>query len=49
MIICLEEVDFQFHVVKQVFINGDGSVGIFYLGISDFELTYGSITILYSK
>jgi hypothetical protein len=47
--IYLEGVDFPLHVVKQVFINGDGSTGILYLVTSDLELTYDGITTIYGK
>lgn len=36
--IYLESVDFPLLLVKQVFTNGDGSVGILYLVTSDFKL-----------
>lgn len=45
----LEEVDFPLRLVKQVFTNGDASVGILYLVTSDLELTYDGITTLYGK
>ena len=45
----LEGVDFPLRLVKQVFTNGDGSVGILYLVTSDLELTYDGITTLYGK
>jgi hypothetical protein len=47
--IYLEGVDFPLHLVKQVFINGDGSTGTLYLVTSDLELTYDGITTIYSK
>ena len=47
--IYLESVDFPLHLVKQVFTNGDGSVGILYLVTSDLELTYDGITTCYGK
>jgi hypothetical protein len=47
--IYLEGVNFPLHLVKQVFINGDGSMGILYLVTSDLELTYDGITTGYGK
>lgn len=47
--IYLEEVDFPLQLVKQVFTNGDGSVGILYLVTSDLELPYDGITTIYGK
>jgi hypothetical protein len=47
--IYLEGVDFPLHLVKQVFTNDDGSVGILYLVTSDLELTYDGITTRYGK
>jgi hypothetical protein len=47
--IYLEGVNFPLHVVKQVFINGDGSTGMLYLVTSDLELTYDGITTIYGK
>ena len=49
MTVYLEGVDFPLQLVKQVFTNGDGSVGILYLVTSDLELTYEGITTIYSK
>jgi len=49
MTIYLEAVDFPLRLVKQVFTNADGSVGILYLVTSDLELTYDGITTLYGK
>jgi len=49
MTIYLEEVPFPIHLVKQVFTNGDGSIGILYLVTSDLDLTYDGITTLYKK
>jgi len=37
------------NLIKQVFKNEDGSFGIIYLITSDFDLTYGQITIIYKK
>ncbi len=45
----LEGVDFPLHLVKQVFTNGDGSLGILYLVTSDLELTDDGITTGYGK
>lgn len=47
--IYLEGVDFHLHLVKQVFTNGDGSIGILYLVTSDLDLTYDDITTIYGK
>lgn len=47
--IYLEGVDFALQLVKQVFTNGDGSVGILYLVTSDLTLTYDTITTIYRK
>lgn len=49
MTVYLEGVDFPLQLVKQVFTNGDGSVGIRYLVTSDLELTYDGITTIYGK
>jgi hypothetical protein len=49
MTIHLERVDFPLHLVKQVFTNGDGSVGILYLVTSALDLTYDGITTIYGK
>lgn len=49
MTVYLEGVDFPLQFVKQVFTNGDGSVGILYLVTSDLELTYDGITTIYGK
>jgi len=45
--IYLEGVDFPLLLVKQVFVNGDGSVGVLYLVTSHTTLSYGQITTLY--
>ena len=47
--IYLESVDFPLLLVKQVFTNGDGSVGILYLVASDLKLTYDQITTIYQR
>lgn len=47
--IYLEGVDFPLLLVKQVFVNGDGSTGLLYLVTSDLTLTYDAITALYRK
>jgi hypothetical protein len=47
MTIYLEGVDFALHLVKQVFTNEDGSIGILYLVTSDLDLTYDDITTRY--
>jgi len=43
----LEGVDFPLTLVKQVFTNADGSVGILFLVTSDPQLTYDAITSTY--
>jgi hypothetical protein len=45
----LEDVDFPLLLLKQVFTNKDGSVGIVYLVTSDTTLTAEHITTLYQK
>jgi hypothetical protein len=45
----LEGVDFPLLLIKQVFTNEDGSVGVLYLVSSDTTLTYDHITLLYQK
>jgi hypothetical protein len=45
----LEEVDFPLLLVKQVFTNEDGSVGIRYLVTDDLTLDYDRITTLYQR
>ncbi|GAC1673425.1 MAG: hypothetical protein NVS9B9_30060 [Ktedonobacteraceae bacterium] len=47
--IYLESVDFPLLLVKQVFANEDGSIGILYLVSSDTTLTFGEITTIYRK
>jgi hypothetical protein len=47
--IYLEAVDFPLQLVKQVFTNEDGSIGILYLVTSDLELPYDGITTIYGK
>ncbi|MCI0618496.1 transposase [bacterium] len=47
--IFLEGVDFPLKLVKQVFTNGDGSIGILYLVSSDLDLSYGEMTTIYQK
>lgn len=47
--IYLEGVDFPLKLVKQVFTNADGSIGILYLVSSDLDLTYDDITTIYQK
>lgn len=49
MTIYVEGVDFPLAVVKQVFTNDDGSIGILYLVTSDLDLTFDQITTLYGK
>jgi hypothetical protein len=45
----LESVDFPLLLLKQVFTNEDGSVGVLYLVSSDTALTYDQMTTLYQK
>ncbi|MGH2537114.1 MAG: IS701 family transposase [Candidatus Promineifilaceae bacterium] len=45
----LESVDFPLVLVKQLFVNDDGSVGVQYLVSSDTTLTYDPLTTLYQK
>src|SRR5574341_2584324 len=45
----LESVDFPLLLVKQVFVNGDGSTGVQYLGTSDTTLTYDDLVTIYRK
>lgn len=47
--IYLKGVEFPLHLVKQVFTNGDGSIGILYLVTSDLKLSYDGITTIYGK
>ena len=47
--IYLEGLDFPLLLVKQIFTNADGSVGILHLVTSDIDLTYDSITTIYGK
>ena len=47
--IYLEEVDFLLHLVKQVFTNEDGSVGVRYRVTSDTTLSYDDILAIYHK
>ena len=47
--IYLEGVDFPLTLVKQVFTNEDGSIGILYLISSDRTLKYDHITTIYQK
>ncbi|UCC53546.1 MAG: transposase [Anaerolineaceae bacterium] len=47
--IYLEGVDFPLNLVKQVFTNGDGSMGILYLVTNALELTADEITTIYGK
>lgn len=49
MTIYLEGVDFPLALVKQVFTNGDGSIGSLYLVTSALDLTFDQITPLYGK
>ncbi len=49
MTLYLEGVDFPLQLVKQVFTNGDGSIGILYLVTSDLDLTHDEITTIYGK
>jgi len=45
----LEGVKLPINLIKQVFKNEDGSLGILYLITSDFDLTYDQITTIYKK
>jgi hypothetical protein len=45
----LKGVDFPVLLLKQVFINKDGSEGVLYLVSSDINLTYDQITTIYQK
>lgn len=45
----LEGVEFPLLLVKQVFVNEDGSTGVLYLVTSDTSLTWGDITAIYRK
>src|SRR5574341_2277466 len=45
----LESVDFPLLLVKQVFVNGDGSTGVQYLVTSDTTLTYDDLVTIYRK
>lgn len=47
--IYLEGVDFPLLMVKQVFTNGDGSVGTLYLVASDLKLTNDEMTTIYQR
>jgi DDE superfamily endonuclease len=47
--IYLEGLDFPLRLLKQVFENEDGSIGLQYLVTSDTTLTYDQITTLYRK
>jgi len=47
--IYLEGVDFPLLLVKQVFVNEDGSKGILYLVTSDTTLSYDDITTIYQR
>jgi len=45
----LEGVDFPLWLVKEVFVNGDGSTGFLYLVTSDTTLTYEDVVSIYRK
>jgi hypothetical protein len=45
----LEGLDFPLLLTKQVFKNGDGTVGELYLACSDLSLSYEQITTIYKK
>jgi hypothetical protein len=47
--IYLEGVEFPLLLVKQVFVNEDGSTGVLYLVTSDTSLTWDEITTIYRK
>jgi len=44
-----EELDFPLLLTKQVFKNGNGTVGELYLACSDLSLSYDTITTIYKK
>lgn len=44
-----EELDFPLLLTKQVFKNGNGTVGELYLACSDLNLSYDTITTIYKK
>jgi hypothetical protein len=48
-LVYLKGVEFPVVLVKQVFINKDGSTGTLYLVSSDTSLTYTEITTIYQK
>ncbi len=45
----LEGVDFPLHLIRQVFINEDGSQGLLYLVTSDTRLSHEQITTIYQR
>lgn len=45
----MEQLDFPVFLTKQVFKNGDGSVGTLYLATSDGTLSFAQITTIYQK
>jgi hypothetical protein len=47
--IYLEGVEFPLLLVKQIFVNEDGSTGVLYLVTSDTSLTYDDMTAIYRK
>jgi hypothetical protein len=47
--IWLEEVPFPLHLIKEVFKNEDGSIGIRYLVTSDLQLDYDQIIKIYNR
>jgi hypothetical protein len=49
ILVYLEQVEFPLLLVKQIFINGDGSSGILYLVSSETTLGYDQITTFYQK
>lgn len=49
MIIYLEGVKFALKLIKQVFTNADGSIGVLYLVTSDVDLSYDEMTTIYGK
>jgi hypothetical protein len=49
VMVYLEGVDFPLRLVKQVFVNEDGSTGILYLVTSDTTLSYDDITTIYQR
>jgi transposase len=47
--IWLEDVSFPLHLIKEIFKNEDGSIGIRYLVTSDLQLDYDQIIKIYNR